>query len=104
LFRELPLKSGLFLRSETSFLAAYSGLQFDMTVIQRVDHPAKNVEELFVSSFFRRFGPEGVVLLFPIDLPQFEKRISSVEGVPQDFEILFRVAVGHNFILAQQQR
>jgi hypothetical protein len=34
----------------------------------------------------------SVVLLFPVNMPQLEKWISVVEGIPQGFEILFRVA------------
>ena len=35
------------------------------------------------------------MLLFPIDLPQSEKWVSFVEGLPQDLKILFRVANAH---------
>ena len=34
----------------------------------------------------------SVVLLFPVNMPELEKWISVVEGIPQGFEILFRVA------------
>ena len=35
------------------------------------------------------------MLLFPIDVPQLEKWISFVKGLPQDLKILFRVANTH---------
>ena len=35
------------------------------------------------------------MLLFPIDIPQLEKWVSFVKGLPQDFKILFRVANAH---------
>jgi hypothetical protein len=35
------------------------------------------------------------MLLFPIDIPQSEKWVSFVKGLPQDFKILFRVANAH---------
>lgn len=35
------------------------------------------------------------MLLFPIDVPQLEKWVSFVEGLPQDLKIRFRVANAH---------
>jgi hypothetical protein len=35
------------------------------------------------------------MLLFPIDVPQLEKWVSSVKGLPQDLKIPFRVANAH---------
>src|SRR5258705_657149 len=35
------------------------------------------------------------MLLFPIDVPQLEKWVSFVKGLPQDLKILFRVANAH---------
>jgi hypothetical protein len=36
------------------------------------------------------------MLLFPIDVPQLEKWVSFVKGLPQDLKILFRVANAHD--------
>ena len=35
------------------------------------------------------------MLLFPIDVPQLEKWVSFIEGLPQDLKIPFRVANAH---------
>src|SRR5258708_38349899 len=35
------------------------------------------------------------MLLFPSDVPQWEKWVSFVKGLPQDLKILFRVANAH---------
>src|SRR6478672_6550071 len=35
------------------------------------------------------------MLLFPIDVPQLEKWVSFVKGLPQDLKILYRVANAH---------
>jgi hypothetical protein len=91
---EFLMKSGLFLRIEISSLPspACSGLQLDMPVIQRTKHLAEDIEELIIACLICDFGSVGVVLLFPVDIPQVEKWVSVVEGLPQGFEVLFRVA------------
>src|SRR6478609_6366531 len=35
------------------------------------------------------------MLIFPIDVPQLEKWVSFVKGLPQDLKILFRVTNAH---------
>ena len=95
--RELLMESGLFLRAEISSLPipACLRLQLDMPVIQRIEHPAEDIEQLVIPGFICDFGSVDVILVFPVDIPQFEKWVSVAEGVPQEFEILFRVASGH---------
>jgi hypothetical protein len=44
------------------------------------------------------------MLLFPIDFPQLEKRVTFVKDLPQDLKILFRVANAHSNDLLQQRR
>jgi hypothetical protein len=41
------------------------------------------------------FWSVDLILLFPVDIPQFEKLIPVVEALRQRFEILFRVAGDH---------
>ncbi len=94
---EFLTESGLFLWAEVSCLPipACFGLQLDMPVIQRTEHLTEDIEELIIAGLICNFGSVGVILLFPIDIPQFEKWVSVVEGLPQKFEILFRVANVH---------
>jgi hypothetical protein len=94
---EFQTEASLFLRGEESLPStpAGFGFQLDMPVIQRVDHSAKDVEELAFAGLTRDLGSVGVVLLFPVDLPQPEKRIPVVEGLPQLLEILLGVAIDH---------
>ena len=66
-----------------------------MPVIQRTKHPAEDIEEFIIAGLTGDLRSEDVVLPFPVDIPQFEKRVSLVEGLPQDFKILFGVA-NHN--------
>src|SRR3974377_626915 len=88
------MEPGLLLRGEISALPMppWFGLPLDMTVIKRLEHPAKDVEELFLAGLGRHLGPVALVLLFPVDIPQFKERVPVVEGFPQRFEILFRIA------------
>jgi hypothetical protein len=89
-FEELPdIRLGkllpeprLSLRIEISFLATQFGFQLDMSVVQRGEHPADNIEELVVTRLTGYFWPVGFILLVPIDIPQFKKRISLVKGLP----------------------
>jgi hypothetical protein len=66
-----------------------------MPVIQRTEHPAEDIEEFVVAGLACDSGSVGVMLPFPIDIPQLEKWVPFVEGLPQDFKILFRVADAH---------
>jgi len=66
--------------------------QLDMPVIQRIEYLAEDIEKLIVACLLCDFGSVRVVLLFPVDIPQLKKWVSVVEGVPQRFEIPFRVA------------
>ena len=93
-------KSGLFLWGEISFLPIPScfDYQLDMPVMQRGEHLAENIEELIITDLPCDFWSVGVILFFPVDIPQFEKWISVVEGLPQLFEILFRVANDHGSV------
>ena len=87
-------ESGLGFRVEISFPSptAYPSLQLHMPVIQWVEHLAEDIEELIITGVPCDFGSVGVILLFPVDIPQFEKWIPVVKGLPQFSEILFRVA------------
>jgi hypothetical protein len=69
-----------------------------MPVMQRGEHLAENIEELIITGLRCDFWSVGVVLFFPVDISQFEKWISIVEGLPQLFEILFRVANDHGSV------
>ncbi|MGB8393208.1 MAG: hypothetical protein WCE27_06190, partial [Pseudolabrys sp.] len=62
---------------------------------QRGEHMAENIEELIITGLRCDLRSVGVVLFFPVDISQFEKWISIVEGLPQLFEILFRAANDH---------
>jgi hypothetical protein len=62
-----------------------------MAVIQRGEHFAKYVKKLIIRGQLGHFWPVGVVLLFPVDIPQFEKRIPVVKGIPQFFEVTLGV-------------
>ena len=74
--RELLPELRLFLRSEIPLFAVHFGFQLDMPVIQRVEHPAQNIEELIIAGLIRHFRSIGSVLLIPIDTPQPEERVS----------------------------
>ena len=98
--REFLPKSGLYLWGEVSFLPIPTcfGYQLDMPVMQRGEHLAENIEELIITGLPCDFWSVGVILFFPIDIPQFEKWIPVVEGLPQLLEILFRVANDHGSV------
>ena len=66
-----------------------------MPIIQRVEHLAKNIEELIIAGFTRDLRPMDVVLLSPVDLSQLEEGIPVVKGLPQLLEILFGIANDH---------
>src|ERR1700730_1380653 len=95
--REFLPKSGLSLWVEVSFLPIPTcfGYQLDMPVMQRGEHLAENIEEVIITGLRCDFWPVGVILLFPVDIPQFEKWISILEDLPQLFQILFSVANDH---------
>jgi hypothetical protein len=59
---------------------------------------AENLEELTVTGLPCDFWSVGVILCFPVDISQLEKWISIVEGLPQLFEIFFRVANDHGSV------
>jgi len=63
-----------------------------MAIIQRVEHFAKYVKKFIISRKLGNFGPVGVVLFIPVDIPQFEKWIPVLKSFPQFFEIKFGVA------------
>ena len=63
-----------------------------MTVIQRVEHLAHDIEELVIAGFTRDLRSVDVVLLSPVDLSQLEEGIPVVKGLPQLLEILFGIA------------
>ena len=63
-----------------------------MPVIQRIEYLAEHIEKLIIACLLCDFGSVRVVLLSPVDIPKLKKWISVVEGVPQRFEIPFRVA------------
>src|ERR1700686_2281923 len=69
-----------------------------MAVIQWAEHPAENIEELTFAGLVCDFRPVGLILLFPVHMPQFEKRISVVEGIPQELKIPFRVLRNHGAV------
>ena len=69
-----------------------------MPVIQRIKHLAEDIEELVIARPICDLGSVGLVLLFPVDIPQVEKWVSFVEGLPQGFEVLFRVTYHHRFL------
>jgi hypothetical protein len=98
--REFPPKSGFFLWVEVSFLpiASCLGYQLDMPVMQRSEQLAENIEELIITGLPRDFWSVGPKLFFPVDIPQFEKWIPVVEGLPQHFEVLFRVTNDHGSV------
>ena len=98
--REFLPKSGLYLWGEVSFLPIPTcfGYQLDMPVMQRGEHLAENIEELIITGLPCDFWSVGVILFFPIDIPQFEKWIPVVEGLPQLFEVLCRVANDHGSV------
>src|SRR5450631_857634 len=95
--REFLPKSGLFLWIEVSFLPIPNcfGCQLDMPVMQRGEHLAENIEELMITGLPCDFWSVDVILFFPVDIPQLEKWIPVVEGLPQLFEILFGVTNLH---------
>src|SRR5687767_11651746 len=66
-----------------------------MTIIQRREHPAKNIEKVIITGLARDSGSVSFILLFPVDLPYFEKWIPVVKRLPKLFEILFGVAIEH---------
>jgi hypothetical protein len=80
--RELLPESRFFLRIEISSLATHFGFQLDMSVIQRVEHLAENIEELIVACLTGHLRPVDLILIVPIDIPQFKKRVSLVKGLP----------------------
>ncbi|MGC1610652.1 MAG: hypothetical protein WA801_13715, partial [Pseudolabrys sp.] len=98
--REFLPKSGLFFWGEVSFLPipACFGYQLNMPVIQRGEHLAENIEELIIAGLPCDFWSVDIILFFPVDIPQLEKWISIVEGLPQLFEILFRVTNDHGSV------
>src|SRR5271170_5833872 len=69
-----------------------------MPVMQRGEHLAENIEELIITGLLCDSRSVGVILFFPVDIPQFEKWISVVEGLPQLLEIIFRVANDHGSV------
>src|SRR6478672_11876825 len=69
-----------------------------MPVIQRPEHPAEDIEELTFAGLVCDFRPVGLILLFPVHMPQFKKRISVVERLPQEFKIPFRVSNNHGAV------
>src|SRR5271154_2049287 len=69
-----------------------------MPVMQRGKHLAEKIKELIITGLPCDFWSVGLILFFPVDIPQFEKWIPIVEGLPQLFEILFRVANDHGSI------
>jgi hypothetical protein len=62
-----------------------------MAIIQRIEHLAKYVEKFIICGQRGYFGSVGFILLFPVDIPQFEKWIPVMKGFPQFLEIKFRV-------------
>jgi hypothetical protein len=59
---------------------------------------AENIEELIIAGLPCDFWSVDIILFFPVDIPQLEKWISIVEGLPQLFEILFRVTNDHGSV------
>jgi hypothetical protein len=98
--REFLPESRLRLCGEVSFLPMPTcfGLQLDVPVIQRVEHLAEDIEEFIVTGLPCDFGSVGIILLVPVDIPQFEKWIPVAKGLPELFEILFRVAIDHGSV------
>ena len=90
------MEGGHLLRGEAPRLAmpAQFGFQLDVTVIQRIEHPTQDIEQLFIAGLGRDLWSVDLVLLIPVDVPQFEEWVPVVERLPQRFEILLRVA-GH---------
>ena len=88
------MESGLFLWAEIScpLMPASFNFQLNMPVIQRSEHLAEYIEKPIIACLLCDFWSVRVVLLFPVNIPQLKKWVSVVEGVPQGFEIPFRVA------------
>ena len=63
-----------------------------MPIIQGIEYLAEDIEKLIIACPLCDFGSVRVVLLSPVDIPKLKKWVSVVEGVPQRFEIPFRVA------------
>src|SRR6478609_7473971 len=72
-------------------MSAQLGLQLDMTVIQRIEHPTQDIEQLLIAGLRRYLRSVSVVLLIPVNIPQFEEWVSVVECLPQHLEILLGV-------------
>jgi len=91
-------ESRRFLRVEVSSLLilTYFSDQLDMPVAQRLEHLAEDIEKLVIAGLASDFVSVDFVLPLPIDIPQCEKWIPVVKGLPQLFEILFRVVNDHD--------
>ena len=66
--------------------------QLNMTVIQRTEHLAEDLEELVIVGLVRDFGSVDFKLLLPVYFPQVEKWVAVVEGLPEKLEILDGIA------------
>src|ERR1700730_2629393 len=82
--REFFPKFGLFFWVEVSFLPIPNcfAYQLDMPVMQRGKHLAEDIEELIITGPPCDFWSVDFILLFPVDIPQLEKWIPVVEGLP----------------------
>ena len=63
-----------------------------MSVIQRTEHLAEDFEQLVIVGLVRDFGSVDFKLLLPVYLPQVEKWVAVVEGLPEKLEILDGIA------------
>ena len=95
---ELLMEARSFLRPKVSPfpLPVCFGKQLNMSIIQRTEDVAEDFEELIIVGLIRHLGSVDFELLFPVYLPQFEKWVAVVEGLPEKFEILDGVAHDHN--------
>jgi len=92
------MESRLLLRPKVSLfsLPAWFGNQLHVSVIQRTEHVAEDFEQPVIVGFIRNPGSIDFELLFPVYFPQFEKWVAVLEGLPEEFEILDRVAHDHD--------
>ena len=58
-------------------------------------NPTQDVEQLLIAGLGRYLWPVNLVLLIPVDIPQFKEWVSVVERLPQRFKILLRVSNHH---------
>src|SRR6516162_5972446 len=83
--RKLLMESRLLLRGEISppASAVRPSFDLDMPVIQGIKHLAEDVKELVIVGRVINPWSVGLILFFPIHIPELEKRVPVVEGLPE---------------------